>query len=170
MNNLIRLKPPHAAAEANHGGRFYLPHIDGHVYVENEDVAGPLIKTGGYARVKYPKFPPQIWAAINALTDALDGSERQTILDASNAYFKRSSRPMASRSSSLTRRPRTLTLALLGRFHRRPRRARAADRILLNTGRRPPFSWRSTHPAMALYIRKGGALAARQHSQATQRT
>lgn len=82
MNNLIRLKPPHAAAEANHGGRFYLPHIDGHVYVEGEDVAGPLVKTGGYARVNYPKFPPQIWAAINALTDALDGSERQMILDA----------------------------------------------------------------------------------------
>ena len=82
MNNLIRLRPPHAAAEANHGGRFYLPHIDGHVYVESEDVAGPLVKTGGYARVDYPKFPPEVWAAIGALTDALDGSERQMILDA----------------------------------------------------------------------------------------
>ena len=51
------------------------------MYVENEEIAGPLVKTGGYARVPYPKFSTEIWGAIGVITDALDGHERQEILD-----------------------------------------------------------------------------------------
>jgi hypothetical protein len=83
---LVRLRPPHATAEANIGGKFYLPHLDGFVYIEySEDTRlhiEALTKVGGYARVGYPQFEHKVWVAIQALSDALDGAEQQTILDA----------------------------------------------------------------------------------------
>ena len=83
---LIRLKPPHPSAELNVGGRFFLPHLDGFVYIEDSEDnrlhIDAACRVGGYSRTAYPKFPSPIWAAINQLIDALDGSERQEVLDA----------------------------------------------------------------------------------------
>jgi hypothetical protein len=83
---LARLRPPHATGELNIGGRFFLPRIDGMTYVPDvEDYRLHIeaaTKVGGYVRVDYPKFPPPIWSAINAMINALDGSERQEVLDA----------------------------------------------------------------------------------------
>jgi hypothetical protein len=83
---LARLKPPFPQAEANIFGRFYLAHVDGCVYVPDDLDHAPHIEAlttkGGYYKVPYPKFPSPIWAAINTLTDALNGTEQQIILDA----------------------------------------------------------------------------------------
>ena len=52
MTPLVRLKPPFSQAEANVRGRFYLPRIDGFVYVEDTEEnrlhIEALTKVGGY--------------------------------------------------------------------------------------------------------------------------
>lgn len=83
---LIRLKPPFPQAELNIAGRFYLAHLDGFAYVpdteDNRLHIAAATTVGGYSRAAYPKFPSPIWAGISQLIDALDGSERQEVLDA----------------------------------------------------------------------------------------
>jgi len=68
------------------GGAYFLAHVDGHVYVPDDEDhrlhIEALTKVGGYARVPYPRFETPVWTAILGLIDALDGSERQEILDA----------------------------------------------------------------------------------------
>jgi hypothetical protein len=86
MEKLVRLKGPHPQCELNLGGRYFLSHVDGFHYVpdteDNRLHIEAATKVGGFARVDYPQFEHKVFAAIHALTDALDGAEQQTILDA----------------------------------------------------------------------------------------
>ena len=86
MEKMIRLRGPHPQCELNIGGRFYGVHVDGHTYVpdteDNRLHIEAACKVGGFTRVDHPRFKHEVWVAIQALTDAMDGAEQQTILDA----------------------------------------------------------------------------------------